>query len=351
MSIPARHRSERGLAVAVALGAWLASGPAGAKDRDYAKGRYCSASAASLLRACRHEVADDFHATRARCINVEDETERGACLDEAAAQRAGSSEACREQYQARRSLCGELGEARYEPDFDPAHFDDDFERPTHPNPYFPLGIGFQWEYGGSEEITVRVLDATKDIEGVTCIVVNDRVEVDGRLVEDTDDWFGQRKDGGVDYCGESTRDFEFFEGDDPEAPELVEIDGSWKTGREGALPGIQLPGTPRVGQVYRQEWSPGNAEDAARMLSTSYGFGHDLELDEGVPAALAQRLCAANDCVVTGEFTPISPESFERKYYAAGIGLFLAVNPASGEVVRLVDCSFDARCAALPPAP
>ena len=52
-------------------------------------------------------------------------------------------------------------------------------------------------------------------EGVTCIVVNDVVSVDGVPLEDTDDWLAQRKDGTVDYCGESVQDFETFEGDDP----------------------------------------------------------------------------------------------------------------------------------------
>ena len=44
------------------------------------------------------------------------------------------------------------------------------------------------------------------------------------------------------------------------------------------------------------------------MLSTTYGFGSDPELDELVPQALAELLCAAGDCVVTGEFTPLEPD-------------------------------------------
>ncbi len=193
-----------------------------------------------------------------------------------------------------------------------------------------------------------MLDATKSIEGVTCIVVHDRVEVEGVVVEDTDDWFGQRKNGTVDYCGESSRSFELFAGDDPQEPELNSIDGSWKTGVDGALPGTLFLGAPVVGRVYRQEWSPGNAEDAARVISTNYGFGNDAELDAFVPKALAQLLCAGNKCVVTGEFSPLSPDGFERKYYAAGIGVFLEVHPDSGEITQLVDCNFDARCNSLP---
>ncbi len=42
------------------------------------------------------------------------------------------------------------------------------------------------------------------------------------------------------------------------------------------------------------------------------------------------------------------PESVERKYFAPGIGLFFSVHEITGEGVRLVNCNFDARCAALP---
>ena len=38
----------------------------------------------------------------------------------------------------------------------------------------------------------------------------------------------------------------------------------------------------------------------------------------------------------------------ERKYYAPGIGVFLETAPQTGEVVRLVKCNVDPRCALLP---
>jgi hypothetical protein len=73
---------------------------------------------------------------------------------------------------------------------------------------------------------------------------------------------------------------------------------------------------PVVGAVYRQE----------------------------LPGALAQTLCANGDCIVTREFTPISPDHFERKYCARGVGLFLEVNPEDREVVTLTQCNFAAVC-------
>lgn len=103
-----------------------------------------------------------------------------------------------------------------------------------------------------------------------------------------------------------------------------------------------------MGQVYRQEFAPGVAEDAARVLSTTYAFGSDAELDAHVPQPLAELPCAAADCVVTAEFSALDPGAFERKYYARGIGLFLEVSPEDGETVELVDCNVDPLCDALP---
>ncbi|MGH7261797.1 MAG: hypothetical protein ACREI9_14160, partial [Nitrospiraceae bacterium] len=58
----------------------------------------------------------------------------------------------------------------------------------------------------------------------------------------------------------------------------------------------------------------------------------------------------ASNCVVTSEFSPMSPdpESVERKYFAPGIGLFFSVHEVTGNSVQLVNCSFDDRCKDLP---
>src|SRR5262249_58089429 len=152
--------------------------------------------------------------------------------------------------------CGSLGESRYDPDFDPEAFDDDFTHLTKPNPYFPLAIGSRWEYrGGSEVNTVEVLSHTKLIDDVTCIVVNDRVCDGGDLSEETDDWYAQAKDGNVWYCGEEVQNFESFDGDRPRKPELVSHDGSFKAGRDGDKPGIIFQAAPATGQVYLEEFS------------------------------------------------------------------------------------------------
>ena len=83
------------------------------------------------------------------------------------------------------------------------------------------------------------------------------------------------------------------------------------------------------------------------MLAAATLFAGNPELDELVPRRLAKLLCAG-DCVVTKNFSLLDPGVFERKYYAPGIGVFLEVEPDSGEVVQLVTCNVDPRRASLP---
>lgn len=83
------------------------------------------------------------------------------------------------------------------------------------------------------------------------------------------------------------------------------------------------------------------------MLATDYRYGSNSDLDRFVPPALARLLCAASDCVVTRNYSLLEPGVFGRKYYARGVGIFLEVNPTTGEVHRLVSCNVDPRCAQL----
>ena len=310
--------------------------------------RYCTETAQLLFNACGNETQDDYWVAAAVCINVSDQTERTECYAEARAARAESRRLCREQLRWRRQACKTLGEERYDPDFDPASFETDFNNLQHPNAYFPLAVGSFWEYqGGNEVNTVEVLNETKLIDGVTCVVVNDLVFQGGDLVEDTDDWFAQATDENVWYCGEEVKDFESFDGDNPRKPELVSIDGSFKAGRDRAKPGIIFRASPVAGEAYLEEFSLGNAEDVTEILSTTYSFGSDTELDALVPQALADHLCS-NNCVVTKNFSLLEPGVVALKYYAAGIGFFLEVKPDEGEILQLVGCNVDPLCTTLP---
>ena len=149
------------------------------------------------------------------------------------------------------------------------------------------------------------------------------------------------------YCGEEVKDFERFPGDNPNEPELVSIDGSFKVGRDGTKSGILFLASPSAGTTYRQEYSLGNAEDHATVVSTTYGFGNDPVLDQHVPQALVAHLCN-NDCVVTLDGLPFDPGVLQRKYFAPNIGTFLEVDVDTGEINRLVGCNVDPKCATLP---
>ena len=310
-------------------------------------GAYCSSTAGVVFLACGDAAEADARIAVGKCKNIEDFKARGECLAEARSSLEESLQLCREQLRARKDVCRALGEGRYDPDVAPALFDEDPGHPTNPNLYFPLAVGNRWEFGGAETIVIKVLDKRKLIAGVNCIVVNDKVKVDGKVGEDTQDWFAQAKSGDVYYFGEETKEYETFAGDVPKEPELVGIGGSFKAGREGDKPGIGFLASPQPGMVYRQEFSLDNAEDIARIRSTTYSYGEDADLDRFVPQKLAEMLCHG-DCIVVDELTPIEPGALGRKYYASGIGTFLEIDPNSGEVVQLVGCNFDPRCDALP---
>ena len=315
--------------IAIALTLSLTVLPASATDRDEAEvdsgPGFCSRTADLVLKACNAEVNDDYWITRGNCLNILDAGDRKACVAEAAVARNEGLELCEEQFDARLELCDRLGEDRYDPDFSPSRFVNPLEigKSISPNPFFPLVAGYQWIYAKTffdedgqevtETIHVRVTDKTKLIEGVTCLVVKDVAEEEGEVIEATDDWYAQDLNGNVWYCGEIAQNFETFPEDDPAEPELVNIEGSWKAGRDYAKPGILMFGNPEVGTVYRQEMSLGDAEDAAEIM--------DLAGSASVPAAEC-----AGDCLVSQEYSPIDPGVYEYKYYAPGVGQILAVD-------------------------
>jgi hypothetical protein len=331
--------------------AWLflLAGAALATATSAVAEEYCTPTARNQLTACRGETTDDYYTAIAICLNESNSGDRAKCNREAAADRDDQSDLCDDQFAARKAICARIGEGRYDPDFDEQNFVSDFAHPGISNPYFPIAIGNTWDYASQTETDhIEVLSDTKLIDDVTCLVVRDQVSEDGAIKEDTDDWFAlDRRNGDVWYCGEEVKDYELFEGDEPEVPELVAIDGSFKVDRDGAKAGIVVRAAPARGQLFRQEFSLGNAEDVVEVLETQYVYGKRPELDQLVPKALADHLCGAG-CVVTRDSSPLEPDAFERKYYARGIGVFLETAPATGEVNRLVDCNFDARCATLP---
>jgi len=193
------------------------------------------------------------------------------------------------------------------------------------NPYFPLVPGTTFTYEGQtedglEHIEDVVTHETKQVMGVICTVVHNTVTLDGELIEETYDWYAQDRQGNVWYFGEDTTE---FDGGTP-----LTTAGSWLAGVDGALPGIIMPADPQVGDIYRQEYYAGEAEDMAEVLSLTESIT--------VPSGSFENVLQTRD------WTPLEPSIAEHKYYAQGVGLIreALVQGGSG-TVELVEISID----------
>jgi hypothetical protein len=190
---------------------------------------------------------------------------------------------------------------RYSPSIDPDNFVDRID-----NKYWPLEPGTAFHYKGVRGTTPQTDDEVvthqkEQILGISCTVVRDTVSEHGRPIERTFDFYAQDKQGNVWYLGEDS--FELKNG------RFVKASDSWRSGVDGAKPGIIMPTNPQRGDSYRQEYyPPGEALDEARVL------GHRGPIT--VPYGTFKR------SLVTSEFSPLEPQT-EEKYYVAGVGEIL----------------------------
>jgi hypothetical protein len=300
----------------------------------------CSNTASVLKTACGFDKSDNYQVAIAACMNIADPAASKSCQDAARATKDDDAAQCTAVYNARKQICGAIGEAAYDPPFGP-DFANNFVDPRQighsvlPNPYFPLVPGSQWKYKATytndsgeritERDTITVTNDTKLINGITCVIVTDDDTVSDGTLENTQDWFAQDRQGNVWYCGEIAQQKETIEGDQPPKPELVGIEGSWKTGREQAKPGIQMLGSPRVGKTYRQELKWVDAEDMAEVLN--------LNANESVSNG---AFTCNSRCLETREFSGVEPDADEHKYYLPGTGLILEVDLTNGARNELV---------------
>jgi hypothetical protein len=276
----------------------------------------CTLVAGIAKASSVHSLLETLGLALASCVNEESATPEkfNACLHAALAELAHELGQLELVHAARLELCALLGGGIYDPDLEEDDFEDEVE-----HPFMPFEVGSTWVYQGKtdeglEEVVVTVLEKTKEVDDIEAIVVHDVVMLDGVVLEDTFDWFAQHEDGTVWYLGELSQGYE--EG------ELVSLDGSWKAGEDGAMPGIVMLADPTVGTTYRQELLLTEAEDAATVLS--------LTATASVPAG------RFSNCLKTADFSPLEPGALEHKYYARGIGLVLEEKPATGERVELV---------------
>ncbi len=207
---------------------------------------------------------------------------------------------------------------KYDPDVRPEKFTNST---NITNPWAPFKLGKKYIFEGEtedglEKVIEQRLNTTKKILGITCIVVNVKEYLDGKLIEETFDWYAQHNDGTVWYFGEQVNNY------NPNGT-LKDHAGSWEAGVDGALPGIIMLAKPKVGITYREEYYVNHAEDEAEVLETGI--------------TVTTSLGTFNNCIKTRNFTRLEPDVQEHKYYAPGYGLIKEVNLTDDEEILLID--------------
>ena len=205
--------------------------------------------------------------------------------------------------------------SKHEPVLDPANFVSVID-----NPYYPLPVGRTLVYRGvrngkTQVDRVHVTKRTKVVEGISATVVTDVATHRGTLLEKTEDWFAQDKQGNVWYLGEDTKAY---------LPNgHVDTSGTWTASVQDAEPGIVMEAHPQVPDAYRQEYLRGQAEDTAWIV----GRGGSVKVPYG----------SIHRAIRTLEFTQLEPDVVDTKYYAPCIGIVSERTLAGGgEIAELV---------------
>jgi hypothetical protein len=158
------------------------------------------------------------------------------------------------------------------------------------------------EEGENARLVVTVLDATKTIDGVETRVIEERETVKGQLSEVSRNFVAVDK---------TTRDVYYFgeETDTYKDGKIVDHEGSWQAGKDGAHFGLLLPAKPKVGQKFYQEIAPKVAMDRVEVQSVT----DTVQVSTG----------NFDKCLKTEETSPLEPDSKEHKFYAPGVGLLI----------------------------
>lgn len=181
------------------------------------------------------------------------------------------------------------------------------------NPWYPLGPGTRYVYVGVKDgrparNVLTVTHLTKMIQGVPCVVVDDRLYLAGRLAERTTDWYTQDRRGNVWYFGEQTAELNA-------KGRITSTEGSWQAGVGGAEPGIFMPAQPQVGRSYRQEFYKGHAEDHFQIV--------------GLFSTVTPP--TARNSLLTKEWTRLEPKVIDQKVYVRGIGQVVEQTAKGGD--------------------
>ena len=189
--------------------------------------------------------------------------------------------------------------AAYHPTIHPAQFG-----PNVDNPWYPLKPGTTFVNAGTAD-DGKAIDVfapsskTRVIDGVRTRVVNDRLYLNGVLHERTSDYYAQDRCGNVWYFGEDTATLDA-------QGRVVSRDGSFRAGVGGAQPGVFMQARPELGRLFRQEWSPGQAEDVFKVI------------DENASASVPYG--TFHHALRTEETSALDPGVVDNKLYVRGIG-------------------------------
>jgi hypothetical protein len=173
------------------------------------------------------------------------------------------------------------------------------------NAYFRLEAGYRLKLEGREGLSrvtliITVLDETKLVDGVETRIVEERESKNGKLVEVSRNFFAfNTADRGVYYFGEEV--------DIYKDGQVVDHEGAWESGKNGARFGLAMPGQVVLGARYFQEIAPGVAMDRAEIA----GLHETLKTPAG----------EFKDCLKVRETTPLEKGAKEYKLYAPGVGL------------------------------
>jgi hypothetical protein len=210
-----------------------------------------------------------------------------------------------------------------------------FPAPTKiDNPYFPLVPGTQYVLEGqanrgggavAHRVTFTVTDLTKVVGHTTALAVFDVDEDQGQVVEAELAFFAQDDRGNVWSLGEYPEEYE--------DGEFVGADSTWFARRQGALPGVIVPGDP--------------AAPAARSLFLE-GFAPAIDFLDCAKVSSPRdpkrgpRVCTPAGCfedvLTIDETSPLEPEGGTQvKFYAPGVGNVQigAINDPEGETLAL----------------
>jgi hypothetical protein len=173
--------------------------------------------------------------------------------------------------------------------------------PAGANAYFRLEPGYTLVLADrNERLVITVLEETKLVDGVETRIVEERESKNGKLVEVSRNFFAfNTADRGVYYFGEEV--------DIYKNGKIVDHEGAWESGKNGARFGLAMPGEVGLGARYYQEVAPGVAMDRAEIT----GLHETLKTPAG----------EFKDCLKVAETTPLEKGAKEYKLYAPGVGL------------------------------